>query len=75
MLSGSAEKECRVDSPVISPEVRDAEQPIPRPAAIPTSAHDPPQPEATNIAVPATIHPKVNGSATAGSRAGSTAVN
>jgi hypothetical protein len=75
MLSGSAEPECRVDSPVMSPKVRGAERAIPRPAAIPTSAHDPPHPEATKIASRATIHPTVNGSATACRWAGSTAVN
>ncbi len=75
MLSGSAEPECRVNSPVMSPEVRGAEQAIPKPAAIPTSAHDPPRAEAIKLAVRATIHPTANGSATAGPWAGSTAVN
>jgi hypothetical protein len=75
MLSGSAEPECRVGSPVMSPEVRGAEQPIPTPAAIPTSAHDPPCTGQTNIAAHATIHPTVNDSATAWYWAGSTAVN
>jgi hypothetical protein len=75
MLSGSAEPECRVGSPVISTEVCGAEQAIPRPAAIPTSAHDPPHPEATEIFARATIHTTVTDSATAWYWAGATAVN
>jgi hypothetical protein len=75
MLSGNSELKCREGSSVMSPEVRGAEQAIPRPAAIPTSANDPPRPEATKIAARATIHPMVNDSATAGYWAGSTAVN
>ena len=75
MLSGSAEPECRVGSPVMSPKVRGTEQPIPRPAAIPTSAHDPPYTGQTNIAARATIHPTVNGSAAVAGWADSTAVN
>jgi hypothetical protein len=62
-------------SPVMSPKVRGAEHAIPRPAAIPTSAHDPPHPEATKITARATIHTTVNDSAKAWYWAGSTAVN
>jgi hypothetical protein len=78
MLSGTAEPECRGCPPTTVPALRDAvngaEQPIPRPATIPTTAHDPPHPEATTIIARATIHPTVNGMATAGCLTGSPAV-
>jgi hypothetical protein len=68
MLSGTAEPECRERPPEILPALRDAvngaDQAVPRPAATPTSANNPPHPEATNAIRRATIHP--NGMATAG---------
>ena len=79
MPSGTAEPECRERPPRIVPAVRDAvnraERAIPKPPAIPTSAHDPPHPEATKIIPSATLYPTVNGMATAGCLAGSPAVN
>lgn len=78
MLSGTAEPECRGRPPRIVPAFRDAvnsaDQAIPRPAAIPTSAHNPPHPEATKIIARATIHPTANSMATAWCLTGSPAV-
>jgi hypothetical protein len=78
MLSGTAEPECRGRLPRVVPTLRaavnGAEQAIPSPAAIPTSAHDPPHPEATKMIARATIQPTVNGMATAGCLTGSPAV-
>jgi hypothetical protein len=78
MPLGTAEPECRERPPEIVPALRDtvngAHEPIPAPAAILTSAHDPPHPEATKIIARATIHPTVNGMATAGCWTGSPAV-
>ena len=78
MLSGTAEPECRGRPPMIVPALRDAvngaDQANPKPAAIPTSAHDPPHPEATKIIARATIHATIDGKATAGRLACSPAV-
>ncbi len=78
MLSGTAEPQCRGRQPRIVPALRDAvngaNEDVLRPAGIATSAHDPPHPEATKIIARATIHPTVNGMATAGCLTGSPAV-
>jgi hypothetical protein len=78
MPLGTAEPECRGRPPTIVPALRDAvngaDQAKPKPAAIPTSAHGLPLPEATKIIARATIHPTVNGMATAGCWTGSPAV-
>ena len=78
MLSGTAEPECRGRRPTIVPPLREAvngaDPANPKPAAIPTSAHDPPHPEATKIVARATIQPTVNGKPTGGCLAGSPAV-
>jgi hypothetical protein len=79
MPSGTAEPECRERPPEIVPALRDAvngaDEAIPTPGVTPASAHDAPHPEATKNIAHATIHPTVNGVATAGCLAGSTAVN
>ncbi len=78
MPSGTAEPECRQRPPealtAVGTAQIGADQPSTRPAATPESAHDPPQSEATNITARATIHLSVNGVATAGCMARSTAV-
>jgi hypothetical protein len=78
MLSGTAEPECRDRPsgvvPAVDTSMSGADQISPRPAASPESAHDPPQFDATTLRARATIHPSVNGVATAGCIAGSTAV-
>jgi hypothetical protein len=78
MPSGTAEPECRERPPDVVPALRDAvngaDQAIPMPAATPASAHDAPHPEATKSIAGATIHPTVNGMATAGCLTGSPAV-
>jgi hypothetical protein len=71
MLSGSAEPECRVGQPV----VRGAAESLARSVMILTPADDAPRWGQTKIAARATIHPTVNGSATAGRWTDSTAVN
>jgi hypothetical protein len=79
MLSGTVEPECRECSPVNLPEIAStvscADGTTPTPAATLTLADDAPDPEATIIVAHATIHPTVNGAASAGCWAGSTAVN
>ena len=79
MLSRTVEPECREWGPVNLPEiagaVTGADATTPTPAAILTLADDAPHPEATEIVAHATIHPTVNGAATAGCWAGSIAVN
>jgi len=78
MPSGTAEPECRERPPEIVPVLRDAvngaDEAIPTSGATPTSAQDAPHPEATKIIARATIHPTVNGTATAGCLTGSPAV-
>ena len=78
MPSGIAEPECRQRPPEASPAVRaaliGADQLQPEAGSDPESAHDPPQSEATKNPAHATIHPSVNGMATAGCMARSTAV-
>jgi len=78
MLSGTAEPECRDRQsgvvPAVDTSLNGVDQISPRPAASPESAHDPPPSEATTISTRATIHPSVNGVATAGCIAGSPAV-
>jgi hypothetical protein len=73
----TADPDCRERRLQILPALRDgvggADQAVPGPAATPTSAHDPPHPEATKFTVSATIHP--NGIATAGRRTGSPVVH
>ena len=79
MLSGTVEPEYRERGPVILPAiagaVSGADATNPSPAAILTPADDAPDPEATIIGAPATIHPTVNGGATVGCWPGSIAVN
>ncbi|HEY1843090.1 MAG TPA: hypothetical protein VGG53_23240 [Mycobacterium sp.] len=79
MLWGIDERQSRERPPVISPEVRSAvigaDAATLSYLATPMSTDDAPDPEATNIMARATIHPTVNGVATAGCLAGSTAVN
>jgi len=79
MLSRTAEPEYRERRPVDLPEfagsVSGADATTPTPAAILTLADDAPHPEATEIVARATIHPTVNGAATAEFLAGSIAVN
>jgi hypothetical protein len=79
MLSGTAEPECPAHPsevvPAVDASVSGAHQISPRPAASPESAHDPPHCEATTISARVPVHPSVNGIATAGCMAGSTAVN
>ena len=78
MLSGTAGPECRERPPEIVPALRDAvngaNEVIPTPAATPASSYDAPHPEATKTIARATIHPTVNGIATAGCSTGSPAV-
>jgi hypothetical protein len=69
MLSGTAEPECRDHPPEVMPAVGASVSGTDirtRPAASPESANDPPQPDATTITVPATIHPSGNGKASSG---------
>ena len=75
MLSGSSEPECRPSQPVTSTVVRGADEGPVRSITIFMPAADAPRTGPTDIAARATIHPTVNDSATAGFRAGSTAVN
>ncbi len=78
MLSGTAEPECRDHPagvvPVVGASVSGIDTPARAFATTPTSADDAPLAEATIITAHATIHPSVNGMATAGCIAGSTAV-
>lgn len=75
MPSGSSEPECRPGRPVISPVVREADKGPARSAKTFTPADDAPRGGPTKFAAHATIHPTVNGSATAGFGAGATAVD
>ena len=75
MHSGTVEPACREGGPVHLPEIASAMTgadgtTATRAATLPT-ANDAPQPAATKNAAHATIHPTVNGAATAGCRAGS----
>ena len=78
MLSGTAEPECRDHPSEVVPaagaSVSGIDTPTQAFATTRTSADDAPLTEATKIAAHVTIHPSVNGMATAGCRAGSTAV-
>jgi hypothetical protein len=78
MLSGTAEPECR-DHPsevvaAVGASVSGTDTPTRAFATTRTSADGAPLTEATKITARATIHPSVNGMATAGCIAGSTAV-
>lgn len=77
MLSGTAEPQCRAHPSANLLELRStvsgADAIGPTPATSPTSADDAPHSEATKVLARATIHPTVNGAATTGCLAGSTA--
>jgi hypothetical protein len=79
MLSLSAEPKWREWPPVFKREscglVSGADAVSPAAGATPMLTDGAPRPEATKIMTHATIHPTVNGMATAGCMAGSTAVN
>lgn len=79
MLSGTAEPECRDHPsevvPVLGASVSGTDRPTEAFATARTSAGDAPLTAATTITARATIHLSVNGIATAGCMAGSTAVN
>lgn len=78
MLSGTAEPECRDQPskvmPAVGASVSGTDMPMDSFVTARTSAGDAPLTEATTITTRATIHPSVNGIATAGCIAGSTAV-
>lgn len=77
MLSGTDKPEHSERPPLISPEVCNAvigaDAVTLASGATPMLTDDAPHPEATKIMAHATIHPTVNGMATAGCMAGSTA--
>jgi hypothetical protein len=78
MLSGTPEPECRDHPPEVVPAVRTsvsgADAPSQTLMTSQRSGHDAPSTEATKTITHATIYPSVNGMATAGCAAGSTAV-